>query len=1515
LAGWVLLAGVVVLLQVHPNSAAAATCGAGTLDGSFASAAQEGSISSPGEADCYALPNLSAGDQVSIGFSTLGVVNSSPRWQIIDGNGNTVCGHFQSTTCVLSGAKGWSLEISDYFGQGTFSYTVVSRRLSNPQGCTALADPAAWSFADTRIDGAVDEPLGARCYTFSRAFGEADGSYWFRVVRSAGAWNPHWSVYGPSGSSECQGFSEGAENSCRLLGFGQYALVVSDYGGAQSGSFFATARRLTSPSGCASSPSIAFGVSPTTGSISGGGDTDCYALSGLATNDSVTVGLSANTGSAQSPRWTLIDGNGNYVCNSSVGVGGVCQLSGAAGWSLLVYDASGSGTFSYSLAIRRLTKPQGCASLGDPGVWSYASPRLNGSIVGELDTRCYTFSRDPNEEDGVYWFRTARSSGTLTPRWAVFGPSGSKECEGGENGLENRCRLLASGQYVFAVFDAGGEKSGSFYATSRRLTSPAGCAALPSLQFGDAPVSGDLSTGGSIDCYALPGAASGDSLKLGLVSSGGTNPSPHWTVVDANGNQTCDSSSYGYGGYCLLSGAAPWSLLVYDGGVGSFSYSLAARRLTNPQGCTPLGEPGAWSFTAARLNGSIGGTLDSRCYTFTRAASDPDGEYWFRTLRSSGTANPAWSVYGPTGLRECGGSTEGPENHCRLLASGQFTFIVGDSSDNGSGSFVATAKRLTQPSGCAPLSSIASGVPSTLGNLSAGSEIDCYLFPASSGDQFKFKLSGAADRYAVISPDGGSQCFYYYSQCQIAADGPDTLLVYAGGTGSGNYRLEAECENPPCGQTETSLVTTQPNRLGQSRFTTTLIRGHDLDLLDEVTLSKDGQQIQGEIQEPSKDARAVDVRFDLSAAAAGSWTLSGHFSDGSTRLLPGGIVVEATREGALSVEAVGRSAFRVGVPTPVSIVVHNSGNVDAAAVPVVLRGLPAGATLTPSFDSYAPTGSSGAVSMTKSPYDQASETLVENGEIFAPFLLSRLPAGRSTSMDFMVTVPTIASYKLRALVGSCLATKPAPQAAAAAVASAPRAVASAAGGDGATCAGEVAKTVAGAAFDVAKKLVPLSSCAAVATDLVIDGVVAAKGGEGFLSWNHFWSWAANGAWCLGEIIVPESTLIKAALKVGQNASLFVGAAGASADCLLFAIQAALDQQSVNSIDPNDIQGPAGVGPQHYIQANSPLTYKVLFENLPSAGAAAESIAIRDHLDNDVFDPGSVLFVGIRFGDVQYTLPYPSPTLDETFDLRPQTNVQVHVTGSVVGEELRADLVAVDPDTLETPEDPAIGVLSPNDDPPEGEGELLYTVAPQPLPSGATISNAASIKFDQNAPIITPTWSNVIDRQAPAPSIAATAAVGSLGASVSWSGSDDAAGISLWRLEVSKNGGPFQLWRTAAAPGAASFDAPEGGSYEFRGIAYDGAGNVGQSAIAGVVIGAGGNPPPETGPGTAPVAAPNPTPTVPTVSARSDDGCSASATAVFRKATKAAKRLHGPTRAKALKAARKKKKAQLARCPS
>jgi len=904
--------------------------------------------------------------------------------------------------------------------------------------------------------------------------------------------------------------------------------------------------------------------------------------------------------------------------------------------------------------------------------------------------------------------------------------------------------------------------------------------------------------------------------------------------------------------------------LLRTGSSGS-PYSLAVRRLNEPSGCVPLGAPEVFSFTSPRLNGTIAAPLEARCYTFSRGLEEADGSFWIRALRTSGNIEPRWTVFGPGGARECTGTVPAPNAPCNLLAAGDYTLVVEDTAVSRTGGFLLAPKRLSQAAGCASLPSIAFGAPPLSATLTTAGEADCYELPAGEGDELHFGLSGAADVSAVVNSEGQAVCLSYWSStCHIAQEGSFRLLVFNSWTGAGTYQLNVECENVPCGQSDTAVADAVPDRIGQSRFTTTLLRGHDLNLLDKVTLSKGGEEIQGEVQVADPGGRSVEVRFDTSSAATGSWSLVAHFLDGTTKLLSGGLTVEAPRQGRISLEAVGRETFRIGTRSPLTVVVKNSGNIDAAGVPVVISGLPSGAVIEPHFDSFAPEGESGDVEISKESYDQAAETITEDGEIFAPFLISRVPAERSVTLTFDITVPAAASYTLRAAAGQCWNRDGGGTTSGGASLAATGTVGTRLllDSDEMSCAG----SIAGGIISVASDFVPGAACISGAADVATQAVVAAHNNESIWSWRNSLTWFIDAADCATSLI-PAATLAKASFKVAKRAAdgvdLLSDADTVSSligDCMFLNAQSTIPQRAVTSIDPNEIRGPAGFGDEHYIQANGPLSYEVLFENLPAATAAAQKVRITDPLDGDLFDPDSVTFTAFRFGDHELALPYPSSSVDEVVDLRPEENLEVHITAGVEDGAVEVLFEAIDPETLEPPDDPSVGVVTPNDVPPEGEGAVIFSVEPQPLPAGSSITNAASIRFDGNTPIETNTWSNTIDREPPTATVQASSDAQPLAARVSWGGSDDAAGIGLWKIEVSHEGGPFEFWRSASAAGSDTFVAPEPGAYSFRAEAVDGAGNVGSSALAGVTLSAApDSPSPGTPSGTSPDAVATPPP--------------------------------------------------------
>ena len=1259
-----------------------ASCGA--IGTSFGTAPTSGSVVGATETDCYELSG-SPSDRYGIEVTA---TSQQARFAVRDEGGNLVCWLSWAGNCDFSGSVDWRISVFDQ-ATGTFSYSLAVRRLNQPQGCSPLGEPAVWSFTAPRIDGSIDNPLEARCYTFSRGAGEEDGSYWLRALRTAGSLQPQWHVYGPSGDQECSG-NHFEYQRCQLLASGQYAVVVDDTSDTATGSYLLSAKRINSPSGCGTVPSTAFGASPISGAISTGGEIDCHSISGAA-GDRVRIGFQSSAPSVH--RWVVVDAGGEPICYQWQEI---CLLSGSAPWRVLV-SSSTTGPFSYSLAVRRLNQPQGCSPLGEPAVWSFTAPRIDGSIDNPLEARCYTFSRGAGEEDGSYWLRALRTAGSLQPQWHVYGPSGDQECSG--NHFEyQRCQLLASGQYAVVVDDTSDTATGSYLLSAKRINSPSGCGTVPSTAFGASPISGAISTGGEIDCHSISGAA-GDRVRIGFQSSA---PSVHrWVVVDAGGEPIC----YQWQEICLLSGSAPWRVLVSSSTTGPFSYSLAVRRLNQPQGCSPLGEPAVWSFTAPRIDGSIDNPLEARCYTFSRGAGEEDGSYWLRALRTAGSLQPQWHVYGPSGDQECSGN-HFEYQRCQLLASGQYAVVVDDTSDTATGSYLLSAKRINSPSGCASISSIAFGLPPVNGKLSAGGEIDCYALSASAGDQLAFSFSGAAERLLAVRPDGEAVCTGWSVPCTIPNDEQLIVLLYAAtGTASGSYSFEASCENVPCGQSETAVVDAVPNRLGQSDLTTTLLRGRDLDLLESVVLTRSGQaSIEGEIQAPATDGRAAEVRFPLAGAQLGAWSLEATFIDGTVRSLPGAVTVEAVRPAQMSVEMVGRDVFRPGTANSITLAVTNEGNVDGAGVPVVLGGIPENAKVEPAFPVQDPVGSPGSAHLEDGVFDQVEDTVVEEDGISLPLILSRVPAGRTIQLEYRVTVPTVTEYDMRAAVGLCLATEIAEPAGTSAALSA--FAASSEPDPGVNCIGGIAK--ASIAAELAGAAIPGKACVSLVGNSARTSSsmpVAATASPGPAPSSPGPSGGLLRARLRADRQGPESRRQGAENRLGRQQGGRLRRHGGQ--CASAGDTSRLPQRGVVAIDPNDILGPVGSGSERFIPGDEPLDYKVLFENLPAASAPAQRVEIVDQLDTATYEPDSVLFQELSFGETAYTLPYEEHEIDHVIDLRPTQDLLVHATAEVSdGGKITVVLQAIDPETLAPPDDPLAGFLPPNVAPPPGRGSRL-----------------------------------------------------------------------------------------------------------------------------------------------------------------------------------------------------------------
>lgn len=266
-----------------------------------------------------------------------------------------------------------------------------------------------------------------------------------------------------------------------------------------------------------------------------------------------------------------------------------------------------------------------------------------------------------------------------------------------------------------------------------------------------------------------------------------------------------------------------------------------------------------------------------------------------------------------------------------------------------------------------------------------------------------------------------------------------------------------------------------------------------------------------------------------------------------------------------------------------------------------------------------------------------------------------------------------------------------------------------------------------------------------------------------------------------------------------------------------------------SFDPNDKIGPVGFGPQNYL-APGLMPFKILFENDAAHGATApaQKVVVTDTLDADL-DLSTFEFTSFGFGAFEFDVPKGVANYQTTLDLRPDgINLQVPVTISldITTRVVTATFDSLDPLTGLAPDDVDAGFLPVNNANHDGEGFFTYNVQPKTgLATGTVITNQASIVFDQNGVIPTPTTSHTLDTDAPtsaittAPSTLAKSAI-----DLTFQSNDVGSGVGSFEVFVSDNGGAFQPAFSAAIGGSATFYGEPGHTYAFYSLARDHAGN-------------------------------------------------------------------------------------------
>ena len=277
--------------------------------------------------------------------------------------------------------------------------------------------------------------------------------------------------------------------------------------------------------------------------------------------------------------------------------------------------------------------------------------------------------------------------------------------------------------------------------------------------------------------------------------------------------------------------------------------------------------------------------------------------------------------------------------------------------------------------------------------------------------------------------------------------------------------------------------------------------------------------------------------------------------------------------------------------------------------------------------------------------------------------------------------------------------------------------------------------------------------------------------------------------------------------------------------------ASQENTGVQSFDPNDKVGSKGANAGQYVSEQEPLRYLISFENLDTATAPAQEVVITDHLNPNLMDLSTLSLGPISFGDKIISPPSGQSNFATDVDLRPENNLLVRIKANfeVATNILTWRLTSIDPATGKLTTDPLAGFLPPNTDEkaPQGSGGVLLTVMPKrDLTTGTEIQNSAQIIFDTNEPIDTPVWFNTIDNSLPESNVVLLPETQTTTQfELSWTGSDEGAGIKDYTVYVSEDEGPYTPWITNTTDTTKTFTGKFGKSYRFYSIARDGVGNT------------------------------------------------------------------------------------------
>jgi hypothetical protein len=564
--------------------------------------------------------------------------------------------------------------------------------------------------------------------------------------------------------------------------------------------------------------------------------------------------------------------------------------------------------------------------------------------------------------------------------------------------------------------------------------------------------------------------------------------------------------------------------------------------------------------------------------------------------------------------------------------------------------------------------------------------------------------------------------------------------------------------------------------------------------------------------------------FNFNNKAKGKWDIIVNFGD-TTVVLKEGLEVEDYKAPEVNVELIGSNYVRPNRYTYYTIFYNNTGNVNAYEIPISIQITSINEVdiekgwdyYVPGPIDYYPIDRDVSNVSTNEETGKKTKTLMPTIPIISPNGEGTLTFGvkmnKSTEINVKAGSPMYYSNSMGNIVPNQ---------------------------DVFDCYSGVGKQIGGLllnfGINAASEIIPGFGCATSFGSNIIKSQAMLASNKGTIDKPLVGNLVTNimmtGADCALDF-VPGENVIKALWEVAKVAC------DDETDTTIAACRRAFSQGKSNtisakivvSIDPNDKIGyRSPSGSRYYNEDVTNFTYIINFENKSTATAPAQEVFITDTLDMQSFDINSFRAGYIKIGSKIVQAPVNVQNNSWQIDMRPAMNLITNVELTLDKEKGIAHwyFKCIDPKTNDFPTDALLGFLPPNDSLGSGEGSVAFTINLKgSLSDTANISNRASIVFDDNAPILTPTWGNTKDIVAPTSCMNQPIIVSDKIATLSWNGEDNKNGSGLYTFNVyvKKNNEIFKTLLTNTTKDSIDFMFEKGNEYSFYVTATDSAGNT------------------------------------------------------------------------------------------